>query len=297
MTASSTSSSVFVQGGLTQIVDGLEFGEGPVWLADKRLLLFSDIADDKIWQWRASEGASVFRTPANMPNGLCLDLNGDLIICEHATTRLTRLKSDGEIEVIASHWDGKELNSPNDVVGSSDGSLWFSDPTGGRQEHVGIPRDQELDFVGFFRVAPDGELQLMADDFQVSNGLCFSPDEKYLYVNDTTKENIRRFRHEDGKLSDDTVWCEMPGSGFPEPGCPDGMKTLSDGRIVATGPNGVWVIDPSGEHLETLETPDMATNMAFGGDDWKTLFITTLKGVYMIPLTIPGMPAIAGTQP
>lgn len=277
---------------LVQLTSGLKFGEGPAWSPREPALLFSDIAGDAIYRWSRADGVTTFRSPSSMANGLAFDREGDLIICEHSTSRLTRLSTDGTVTVLASHYHGHELNSPNDVVASRGGSLWFTDPRGGRQEFVGIPRPSELDFCGLFRLSAEGELELMVADFELPNGLCFTPDERCIYANDTTRGHIRRLRLADGAIVEDVVFAEMPGSGFPQPGVPDGMKCLADGRLLATGPHGIWVFGHEGTLLETIETPDTSTNLAFGDDDLRTLFITTLNGLYCVRLATPGDPPV-----
>ena len=163
-------------------------------------LLFSDMPGDHLRRWSQKDGVTTFRKPCNKSNGLAWDLQGRLIACEHATSHLTRTEADGTITVLASHHDGKELNSPNDVVVKSDGAIYFSDPTYGRKEHFGVPREPQLDFRGVYRLAPDGKtLTLLADDFGQPNGLCFSLDEKTLFVNDTDNQHIRVFDVQAGR--------------------------------------------------------------------------------------------------
>ena len=176
------------------------------------------------------DGVTTFRKPCNKSNGLAWDRQGRLIVCEHATSHLTRTEADGTITVLASHHDGKELNSPNDVVVKSDGAIYFSDPTYGRKEHFGVPREPQLAFRGVYRVAPDGKtLTLLADDFGQPNGLCFSLDEKVLFVNDTDRQHIRAFDVKaDGTLANNRIWAKTVGDGA---GAPDGMKIDSAGNV------------------------------------------------------------------
>ncbi len=273
---------------LVQLASGLKFGEGPAWDPNEHCLVFSDIAADVIYRWDERAGVMPFRAPSSMANGLAFDSAGNLIVCEHSTSRLTRLDREGKLTVLASHFEGRELNSPNDVVVSRDGGIWFTDPRGGREEFVGIPRPSELDYCGVYRLDPGGELELVIDDFELPNGLCFTPDESRIYINDTTRAHIRRLRIEGSKVLEDVQFAQMAGSAYPAPGVPDGMKCLSDGRLLATGPHGIWVFDERGNHTETIETPDMTTNLAFGGDDLRTLFVTTLNGLYRLRLRVPG---------
>lgn len=281
---------------LEALTRDLLFGEGPAWDPRRRCLVFSDIAGDTMYEWDADSGVKTFRAPSSMANGLAFDHDGRLIICEHATSRLTRIEDDGSLTVLASHFEGRELNSPNDVIVATDGSIWFTDPRGGREEFVGIPRPSELDFCGVFRIAPAGDLELVVDDFEVPNGLCFAPDDSCIYINDTTRGHIRRLEVDGAKVTSDVVFTDMPGSAYPSPGVPDGMKCLSDGRLLATGPHGVWVIDESGNRIDMIETPDTSTNLAFGDDDLRTLFITTLKGLYRVRLSVPGAPPVWVSQ-
>ena len=185
------------------IGSGFTFTEGPLWTnRDGGSLLFSDMPGDTRRRWSASGGVEVVAHPSNKGNGLSWDLEGRLLICEHSTSSLIRVEPDGSRTALASHWQGKELNSPNDLVVSSDGAIVFTDPPYGRWPGFGVEREQELDFQGVYRITPDGELQLLVDDFQKPNGLCFSGDEKTLWINDTDGGHIRRFSvSSDGSLT------------------------------------------------------------------------------------------------
>ncbi len=195
------------------IGSGFTFTEGPVWTnRDGGSLLFSDMPGDTRRRWSTAGGVEVVAHPSNKGNGLSWDLEGRLLICEHSTSSLIRVEPDGSRTVLASHWQGKELNSPNDVVVTADGSIVFTDPPYGRWPGFGVEREQELDFCGVYRIAPDGELCLLVDDFQKPNGLCFSPDEKTLWINDTDGGHIRRFSvGSDGSLSGGEVIYQMEG--------------------------------------------------------------------------------------
>ena len=173
---------------------GFGFTEGPVWDARGKRLIFSDMKQDCMRCWSAADGITVFRQPSNKANGNALDASGRLLSCEHATSRVVRTRQGG-LEVVASHFEGKELNSPNDIVVKSDGSIYFTDPTYGRiREDLGVLRQQQLGFQGVYRISPEGSgPRLLADDFQQPNGLCFSLDERVLFVNDTMRQHIRRF--------------------------------------------------------------------------------------------------------
>lgn len=266
---------------------GFLFTEGPLWHAEGRYLLFSDMPGDHQRRWSASEGITTFRKPCHMSNGLTWDREGRLIACEHATSRVTRTERDGRITVVASHYKGKELNSPNDVVVRSDGSIYFSDPTYGRSEYYGVPRATQLDFRGFYRVPPQGgEPQLMAGDFGQPNGLCFSHDERTLYVNDTDRQHIRAFAvRSDGSTDEGPVWAETTGEGA---GGPDGMKIDSQGNVYCCGPGGIHVFDPKGQCLGVIRVPEYTANFAWGDDDLRSLFITASTSLYRIRVKVPG---------
>ena len=191
-------------------------------------------------------------SPSNKVNGTTLDGEGRQVLCEHSTSSLVRLERDGSRTVLATHWDGKELNSPNDVVLRSDGQIYFTDPPYGRWPGFGVERDRELDICGVYRIDGAGDLHLEVDDFNKPNGLCFSVDESVLYINDTEEQTIRRFAvAADGSLSGGDVLFEMPGPMEYARGVPDGMKLDAAGNLWCTGPGGVWVVSPDGEHLGT----------------------------------------------
>jgi len=269
---------------------GFLFTEGPLWHATERYLLFSDIPGDHLRRWSVKDGISTFRKPSNKSNGLTWDRQGRLLACEHATSRVTRTEPDGRITVIASHHDGKELNSPNDIVVSSDGGIYFTDPIYGRVEYYGVPRDPVLTFRGVYRVA-DGKLTLLADDFAQPNGLCFSADEKRLFVNDTERGHIRVFDvRADGTLGADRVWVETTGEGE---GAPDGMKIDGAGNLYCCGPGGIHVFDPGAVCLGVVRTPEGVANFAFGDDDLRSLFITASTSLYRIRVKVPGRPQMA----
>jgi gluconolactonase len=258
---------------LKQLATGFQFTEGPVWLPEG-YLIFSDIPGDTIYSLKDGK-AEVFRRPSGNSNGLTLDLEGRLIACEHGNRRVSLTQTDGKVSALATHYEGKRLNSPNDVAVKSDGAVYFTDPPYGVRE-----QDRELDFQGVYRIGTDGKLTLLARDFVKPNGLAFSPDEKVLYVDDTDKQWVRAFDvKEDGTLASGRVFARLEG---PGQGRPDGMKVDVKGNVYVTGPGGVWVFDPEGKHLETITTPEVAANVAFGGDDDRTLYITATHSVYSI---------------
>ena len=279
---------------IEQIATGFGFTEGPLWRGDH--LLFSDIPNSRIVRYqRAPEGPvlQTFRVPSNLANGLTVDQQQRLLACEGAARRLTRTEADGTIHVLAERYQGKRINSPNDVVVAADGGIYFSDPfwaNGFDNPHgkrVGED-EQELAFCGVFRVAPDGALAAVADDFERPNGLAFSPDGKILYVDDTRRFHIRAFDvRPDGSLANSRVFAELRA---PEPGVPDGMKIDIEGNVYCTGPGGVWVIAPSGVVLGRILPPEVPANVAWGDADWQTLYITARTSVYRVRLKIPGIP-------
>jgi gluconolactonase len=269
---------------------GFLFTEGPLWHPTGKFLLFSDMPGDHLRRWSASDGVTTFRKPCNMSNGLAYDRQGRLVVCEHATSQLTRTEADGRSVPIATHYQGKQLNSPNDVVCRSDGGIYFSDPPYGRAKFFGVERAQELAFQGVFRVGLDPRSPvLLVDDFERPNGLCFSLDESRLYVNDTARQHIRVFEvAPTGGLANGRVWAETKGD---KPGAPDGMKLDSAGNVYCTGPGGIHVFDPDANLLEVIETPERTANFAFGDDDYRSLFITASTSLYRTRREIPGLPA------
>jgi gluconolactonase len=273
-----------------QILTGCTFTEGPIWMPDGSLH-FSDMPADKRRRWHADDGVEVLRDPSNKCNGMTLDNDGNLIVCEHSTSTVVRESPDGGRETLASYWGVKQLNSPNDVIVASDGSIIFTDPTYGRLPGFGVEREQDLDFQGVYRIpAGDGDLQLLVDDFGQPNGLCFSLDESLLYVNDTERAHIRVFDvGADHELSNSRVFAENIGDGdLAKGGLVDGMKLDERGNVYVTGPSGVWVIGPDGTHLGTIEVPESVGNLNWGDDDWKTLYIPASTSVYRVRCKVSG---------
>lgn len=271
-----------------RLVAGCLFTEGPLWHRREKYLLFSDMPGDHLRRWSERDGVTTFRKPCNKSNGLAWDLQGRLLTCEHASSRLTRTESDGTITVLASHYEGKELNSPNDLAVKSDGAIYFSDPTYGRMEHYGLPREPQLPFRGVYRLAPDGKaLTLLADDFGQPNGVCFSLDEKTLFVNDTDRQHIRAFDvRPDGTVANGRIWATTTGDA---PGAPDGMKIDSAGNLYSCGPGGIHVFAPDATCLGVINVPEYTANFCWGDDDLRSLFITASTSVYRIRVTVPGL--------
>jgi gluconolactonase len=278
---------------LERLGTGFTFTEGPLWNPGG-FLLFSDMPGDVRRRWDPENGVTEVARPSNKGNGMTFDLDGKLIVCEHVTSSVVRMDPDGTgsgREVLASHYGDKELNAPNDVVVKSDGAIYFSDPTYGRMPGFGLERDQDLDFQGVYRIPPGGgDAQLLVDDFGQPNGLCFSTDESLLYINDTERAHIRVFDVQpDGTIANSRVLAENIGSGSLEIGdLVDGMKLDERGNIWVTGPGGVCVFDPNGEHIGTVEVPENVGNLNWGGPDWNWLFIPASTSVYRIECKVSG---------
>jgi gluconolactonase len=261
--------------------------EGPVWWKEGGYLLFSDIHNNRRMKYVPGQGVSVFLEPTNRANGLTRDTSGRLVACEHETRRVTRLELDGSLTVIANSFQGRRLNRPNDVVVKSDGCYYFTDPGS-----FLVPEQWDLTFSGVFRVTPDlGTMSLLVDDFITPNGLAFSPDEKILYINDSRRGHIRAFDMlPNGMLArqTDRVFADLRGS---ESGVPDGMKVDTAGNVYCGGAGGIYVLDPQGKKLGRIVHGQPATtNIAFGGDDWKTLYFTSRTTLNAVNVKIAGIP-------
>ena len=271
-----------------RLATGMQFTEGPVWHACGGFLVFSDIPADQMKRWSPIDGLTDYRVPSGKSNGLTYDRQGRLLACEHANRRVTRTEADGSISVIASHYQGKRLNSPNDLIVKSDGSIYFSDPPYGLGEAFSEPAEQEQPGNGVYRLSPDGKtLTVLVDDFDRPNGLCFSPDESLLYVDDTARMHIRVFQVQaDGGIDKGRLFAEENGEG----GVPGGMKVDVRGNVYLTGPGGIWIFSPQGEHLGILKVPEGAANLAFTGPQWRTLIITATTSIYRVECKVPGIP-------
>jgi gluconolactonase len=269
-----------------KLATGFTFTEGPIWNKEGEYLLFSDMPGDVRRRWSESEGVEEVMRPSNKCNGMVYEPDGSLLVCEHITSSLVREKPDGTRETLATHYNGKELNSPNDVVTRSDGIIYFSDPGYGRLPGFGEEREQELSFQGVYRIAAGGgepELILPEDEFEQPNGLCFSPDESLMYINDTPRALIRVYDVEsDGALANGRLFFDGIGSGVIEEGIPDGMKCDERGNIWVTGPGGVWVISAQAEHLGVVEVPENVGNLGWGGSDWKDLYMPSSTSLYRV---------------
>ena len=289
--------SAILDGQPERLSRGFEFTEGPVWHPDG-FLYFVDIPRNHLLRWDPGQQGLVVRENTSGANGLTFDLQGRLIICEGGNRRIARTERDGKITALADRWQGKRLNKPNDVVGCSDGSIYFTDP-GLRVP----PEERELNFSGVFRIAPDGQVHLATDECEYPNGLAFSPDESILYVA-ISRLDERCFqeeeRHEvcthrlirafdvapDGALSNNRVFADMSSA---EEGVPDGMKVDVEGQVFCTGSGGTWVFDRGGQHLGTLRTNEIPANLAFGGSDSRTLFLTARTSLYTVRTKVPGV--------
>ncbi len=272
------------------VVSGFDFAEGPIWQPAEQTLIFSDILGNSLYRWSEVSGLETLRRNSNMANGNAFDQLWRVITCEHATSRITRtdFASNDKLEILATHYQGQQLNSPNDVVVKSDGAIYFTDPTSGRSAKFGVPRKPELPFSGVYRLEPDtGSLTLLVSDFAKPNGLCFSADEQLLYVNDTERQHIRVFDvTEDGSIQNGRLFARLEGDA---PGVADGMKVDSLGHVYSCGPGGIHVFEPNGRFLGLIPIPEFATNFVFGDDDLRSLYITATTTVYRLRLQIPGL--------
>jgi len=286
---------------IEKLAEGFTFTEGPVWVRDENggYLLFSDPNENTIYRWAPDGQVSVYRTKSGYTgvdisqyfqpgsNGLALDKEGRLTIDEHGNRRVTRLEKNGAITVLADKYQGKRLNSPNDLVYKSDGSLYFTDPPFGLPKVYDDPR-KELPFSGVFRLK-DGQLQLLTAELKGPNGLAFSPDEKYFYVDnwDVQKKVVMRFEVQpDGTLANGRVFFDV--THVPGEIALDGLKVDRAGNVYFSGPGGIWVISPDGKHLGTIKGPELPANFAWGDPDGRTLYMTARTGLYRIRLNIPG---------
>ncbi len=266
------------------IASGLKFTEGPVWLEwEGGFLVFSDIPADTLYRWDPEKGLQVFRKPSHNANGNTTDPQGRLVTAEHGSRSVTRTTPGGEVTTLVSAYKGGKLNSPNDVVVRSDGTIWFTDPPYGLGKRK---REQDANYV--FRLDPGaGEPVAVVSDFERPNGLCFSPDETHLYVADSdhSKSHVRRFRvTEDLALADGKVFVKV------DPPAPDGIRIDRDGRLYVTAGDGVQVFDTEGKLIGKVRLPERPTNCAFGEKERKTLYITARPNVYAVRLKVAGLP-------
>lgn len=283
-----------------KVAEGFIFTEGPVWLKSSGTLLFSDIPANTIYKWKPGTTAEIFRKPSgyegsDLPagaywgsNGLILDKQGRLTICQHGNRRVVRLEKDGKETVLASHYEGMRLSSPNDGVYRSNGDFYFTDPPYGPVQGDDDPK-KELPFNGVYRLTPTGKLQLLTKELERPNGIAFSPDEKVLYVaNSYNKRKVwmRYPMRPDGTLGKGETL--FNATAFPADGVPDGMKVDVQGNVYCTGPGGILVLSAEGKHLGTIPVPEGPANLGWGDHDAQTLYITAKTGLYRIRLLIQG---------
>jgi gluconolactonase len=269
------------RGAVEKVRGGFTFTEGPAWIASRGVLLFSDIPADTINELQPPATITVFRNPTGRSNGLGLDPQGRLIASEGDNRRVSRTLADGTVVTVADRWQGKRLNSPNDNITRSDGTIYFTDPP------YGVPAGQarELDFQGVFRVDPAGTLHLESSDMNRPNGVALSPDEKTLYVDDTAAGLVRKFPvRSDGSLGPPTMFVPDTGGGG------DGMAVDDAGNVYVATDGGVKVYKPNGMTWGTIALPEVPSNCTFGGPDRKTLYITAKTSLYRVALGIPGRP-------
>jgi gluconolactonase len=287
--------------GIERVAGGFEFTEGPVWSPDGALL-FSSPNTNSIYRLDPElERVTLFRPKSGYTgvdigrylqpgsNGLTFDPAGRLVMCQHGNRRILRVNPHGDTTVIADAYDGRRLNSPNDVVCRSDGSVWFTDPPFGRPGMADDP-DRELDFSGVFRVSPDGTIVLIDDSLEGPNGLAFSPDERTLYVGNWDPESKVVVRYElsaDGDVLDRSILFDMTDA--PGEDAVDGLKVDVAGNLYVCGPGGIWVISPEGERIDLIELPEAPHNLAFGGEDARDLYVTALTSVYRLRTDVPGI--------
>ena len=290
------------------------FLEGPVWVRKSGYLLFSDIPANVIYKWSPTERkASIFLAYSGFTgsddsgsgmqlndgqgtvtllgsNAVTLDPQGRVVYCAHGDRQVVRLEADGRRTVVASQFEGKRLNSPNDLVYKSDGALYFTDPPFGLPKFFDDPR-KELPYSGVFRVSADGtQVRLLTTELKGPNGLAFSPDEKYFYVDNWDPERKIVMRYEvssDGGLANGAVFFDMTSAEGED--ALDGMKIDQKGNLYVSGPGGLWIISPEGKHLGTIIGPEHPHNFAWGDDDAKTLYLCAKTGLYRIRLNVPGI--------
>jgi gluconolactonase len=278
---------------LEQLHTSMRWAEGPVYFADLRCLIWSDLPNNRLLRWEEQSGqVSVFRAPSNFSNGNTRDREGRLITCEHQARRVSRTEHDGSITVIADRYEGKRLNSPNDVVVKSDGTIWFTDPSYGiSAEYEGGKAESEIDACNVYRFDPrDGSLRIVADDFSRPNGIAFSPDESILYIADsgfwpdpTKPHHIRAFRvGSHNRLSESRVLADV------SPGIADGFRVDMDGNVWTSAGDGVQCITPGGDLIGKIKVPEKVANVCFGGPKRNRLFICGFTSLYAVYLNTQG---------
>lgn len=284
---------------LERIAEGFTWTEGPVWFGDRDCLLFSDIPSRRVLRWSEAEGLSIYRSESGFNNGNTRDRQGRLVGCRHGERDVVRTEHDGSLTVLAQDWQGKRLNSPNDVVVSSDGAVWFTDPTYGILSNFeGFRAVPEQPARNVYRLSPEGVLSVVVSDFVQPNGLCFSPDESLLYIAESGSSHdadvpavIRMFAVDDGTLTDLGVFAMI------DHGLPDGMRCDMQGNLWSSARDGVHCFDPAGALLGKILVPETVSNLCFGGPDGQRMFITATTCVYRIFVDVMGAePWARGSQ-
>ncbi len=266
---------------LKKVASGFQFTEGPLWMDDGSLL-FSDIPANTIYIWEPNKGVNIYLKPSGHSNGIALMNDGTLVIAQQDRA-IALVTGDKKIKVVANQYNGKKLNAPNDLVVAKNGTIYFTDPPFGIK-----PEQKEQPVNGVYRITSDNKVQLLTSEVSLPNGLAFSPDEKKLYVNNSKDTDIWVFDvNSDGSLSNGKIFDRMGDSGA-ETGSADGMKVDSRGNVYTTGPGGVWIFSPRGVLLDRISIPQYASNVAWGGPDLKTLYITATHSVYSIPVKFKG---------
>lgn len=272
---------------LELIGDGFVFTEGPVWDFEAGELVFSDIPGDAMYRYRPGEGISDYRRPSNFSNGMTIDAQGRLVVCEHQTRRVVRGSATAGFEVVADSYDGSPLNAPNDVVVAPDGSIVFTDPHYGLGEGFGGPAEQVLGHRGVYRVPPDGgEPELLIADFDGPNGLAIDARGTRLFVDDTERAHIRVFEiGANWQLTGGEVFVELSGDGD---GVLDGLKLDQQGNMWSTGPGGIWLVNNAGAVIGRIRVPVVAANLAWGDADAGSLYITASERLYRLETRVTG---------
>ncbi len=271
---------------IERVAGGFAFTEGPVW--KEGYLLFNDIPNRRTVRLRElPEGPEIttFRAPSDKANGMTIDHEGRLIVCEGDSRRVSVVSEDGQATTLFDRFQGKRFNSPNDLALKSNGDIYFTDPVYGLPTY---PEGKELEFSGVFAADGAGTITLVSDDFEGPNGLAFSPDERTLYVVDSGRRHLRALDLNDNRtVSNSRVVIDINRPGIVTP---DGMKVDQQGILYCSGPGGTWVVDPSGELLGRIVTPESPANLAWGGKDWTTLYITARTSVYRVEMLAKGIP-------
>lgn len=276
-----------------ELFNGCRWAEGPVWFNEHSTLVWSDIPNRRMMRWIEGQGVSVFRSESNFANGNTRDRQGRLVSCEHGGRRVTRTEADGSITVIIDKYGGKKLNSPNDVVVKSDGTIWFTDPNYGiMSDYEGYKGEMEQDGCFVYCVSPDtGDTHIVAQDFVKPNGLAFSEDENILYIADSGRSHNPAGPHHiraldisaNNSLSNSRVFCEV------EPGVPDGFRVDIHGNVWTSCQDGIICFARDGTALGKIKIPQMVSNLTFGGVRRNRLFITATKSIYSVYLATTGI--------